>query len=172
MDSVISRENKDKQDKTLEINKVIENFRKKDVIEKDVLTLLDFYDNPKPKDQSNDLLNLSKMLNIIDGIPERTGQIMICCTNHPEKLDPALLRPGRVDCLIHFDKMTSENVLKMVTNYSGEININKKYHKIIDKIENCNKFWTPAEIFQICSKYEKTKDILEFIIKCQKKDLQ
>ena len=172
MESVMSRENKDKQDKTLEINKVIENFRKKDVIEKDVLTLLDFYDNPKPKDQSNDLLNLSKMLNIIDGIPERTGQIIICCTNHPEKLDPALLRPGRVDCLIHFDKMTSENVLKMVTNYSGEININKKYHKIIDKIKNCNKFWTPAEIFQICSKYEKTKDILEFIIKCQKKDLQ
>jgi SpoVK/Ycf46/Vps4 family AAA+-type ATPase len=172
MDSVMSRENKDKENNTTEINQILENIKKKDVIEKEVIALLEYYDNPKPKDHNNDPINLSKMLNIIDGIPERTGQIMICCTNHPEKLDPALLRPGRVDCLIHFDKMTSENVLSMINNYSNEKNMNKKYNKITERIKKCDKFWTPAEVFQICSKYENTKDILDFIIKCKKTDLQ
>lgn len=43
-------------------------------------------------------LTLSGLLNAIDGgIVENHGQIMVITTNHPEKLDEALVRPGRVD---------------------------------------------------------------------------
>lgn len=42
-------------------------------------------------------LTLSGLLNAIDGVATPRGQIIIMTTNHPEKLDPALLRPGRVD---------------------------------------------------------------------------
>ena len=59
-------------------------------------------------------LNLSKLLNIMDGIPERTGQIIIIDTNFPENLDEAILRPGRIDCNIHFQKMNSENTKKLL----------------------------------------------------------
>tara|TARA_B100001094_G_C17854413_1_gene634264 strand:- start:134 stop:757 length:624 start_codon:yes stop_codon:yes gene_type:complete len=99
-----------------------------------------------------DLLNMSKILNIFDGVPERTGQIIIMSTNHPEKLDKALLRPGRIDKLIHFQRSTLANLLEQLKDFYS-----KSQYKIINKyidnnnLSELNKKWTPAEIFQICS---------------------
>ena len=42
-------------------------------------------------------LSLSAVLNEIDGIKGCHRKIIIMNTNHPEKLDPALIRPGRMD---------------------------------------------------------------------------
>lgn len=42
-------------------------------------------------------ITLSGLLNVIDGVFSRDGRLLIMTTNHPEKLDPALLRPGRAD---------------------------------------------------------------------------
>lgn len=39
----------------------------------------------------------SGLLNAIDGLTSREGRVLIITSNHPEKLDPALLRPGRID---------------------------------------------------------------------------
>ncbi|PGH08461.1 hypothetical protein AJ80_07860 [Polytolypa hystricis UAMH7299] len=47
-------------------------------------------------------ISLSALLNTIDGIASAEGRILIMTTNHPEKLDQALLRPGRVDMRIAF----------------------------------------------------------------------
>ena len=41
--------------------------------------------------------NLSEILNSIDGVVTKHGRILIATTNHPEKLDPALIREGRFD---------------------------------------------------------------------------
>jgi chaperone BCS1 len=40
-------------------------------------------------------------LNAIDGVRTADGRILFMTTNHKEKLDPALLRPGRAD--IHIE---------------------------------------------------------------------
>ena len=37
------------------------------------------------------------LLNAIDGVASKDGRILIMTTNHPEKLDSALIRPGRAD---------------------------------------------------------------------------
>ena len=42
-------------------------------------------------------VSLSALLNCLDGLLTPDGQIVFMTTNHPEKLDPALTRPGRVD---------------------------------------------------------------------------
>jgi mitochondrial chaperone BCS1 len=42
------------------------------------------------------------LLNALDGIAASDGRVLIMTTNHPEKLDPALIRPGRVDRRIEF----------------------------------------------------------------------
>lgn len=42
-------------------------------------------------------ITLSGFLNAIDGVATPEGPIMIFTTNDPEALDPAVLRPGRVD---------------------------------------------------------------------------
>jgi mitochondrial chaperone BCS1 len=47
-------------------------------------------------------ISTSGLLNAIDGVAARDGRILIITTNHAEKLDPALIRPGRVDMRCHF----------------------------------------------------------------------
>lgn len=44
----------------------------------------------------------SGLLNAIDGVAARDGRILIITSNHPDKLDAALIRPGRVDMRCHF----------------------------------------------------------------------
>ena len=104
-----------------------------------------------------DKMNLSKLLNILDGIPERTGQIMIFNTNHPEHLDKALLRPGRMDIIFKFDRIDRGNTVKMIENFYKEDKITVKISKIPDK-----KF-TPAELFNILGNYRTAKEAISNI---------
>jgi chaperone BCS1 len=62
-------------------------------------------------ESSKDSITLSGLLNVIDGVAASEGRILVMTTNHPDKLDPALLRPGRVDMSISFGYM-SENDIK------------------------------------------------------------
>lgn len=47
-------------------------------------------------------LSLSGLLNILDGVASQEGRVLIMTTNHVEKLDKALIRPGRVDMIVQF----------------------------------------------------------------------
>lgn len=51
---------------------------------------------PQPDKQQTGV-TLSGLLNAIDGLASREGRILFITSNCPDKLDPALLRPGRVD---------------------------------------------------------------------------
>jgi chaperone BCS1 len=42
-------------------------------------------------------LTFSGLLNAIDGVASGEGRILFATTNHIERLDPALIRPGRID---------------------------------------------------------------------------
>jgi hypothetical protein len=56
---------------------------------------------------------LSDLLEILDGMIESDGRMIVFTTNHPENLDPALLRPGRIDMIVEFTNMTRKNVSDM-----------------------------------------------------------
>lgn len=47
--------------------------------------------------EKNNALTFSGFLNAIDGVRSQEGRIIIMTTNFKERLDPALLRPGRID---------------------------------------------------------------------------
>lgn len=47
-------------------------------------------------------LSLSGLLNALDGVAASEGRILFATTNHLERLDPALSRPGRMDVWIEF----------------------------------------------------------------------
>lgn len=51
---------------------------------------------------NNSRLSLSGLLNILDGVASQEGRVLIMTTNHMEKLDKALIRPGRVDMVVEF----------------------------------------------------------------------
>lgn len=60
--------------------------------------------------ESNAGISLSGLLNAIDGVASHEGRVLVMTTNHPEKLDPALLRPGRVDLQIAFTLATKHQI--------------------------------------------------------------
>lgn len=55
-------------------------------------------------------LSLSGLLNILDGVASQEGRVLIMTTNHLEKLDKALIRPGRVDMIVEFGLADSDMV--------------------------------------------------------------
>ncbi|KAJ5591978.1 uncharacterized protein N7459_002347 [Penicillium hispanicum] len=73
--------------------------------------LSDDADQLAPIDASKgDGITLSGLLNVIDGVAASEGRILIMTTNHPEKLDAALLRPGRVDMSIAFECTSQKDI--------------------------------------------------------------
>ncbi|CAH0045875.1 unnamed protein product [Clonostachys solani] len=70
-------------------------------------------------------LSLSGLLNVLDGVASQEGRVLIMTTNHLEKLDPALTRPGRVDLMVEFslaDEEVAASIFRAIyTPYEGEI---------------------------------------------------
>ncbi|KAJ7065335.1 P-loop containing nucleoside triphosphate hydrolase protein [Mycena amicta] len=51
-------------------------------------------------------LSLSGLLNSLDGVAAAEGRLLFATTNHIERLDPALSRPGRMDVWVNFANAT------------------------------------------------------------------
>eukprot|EP00035_Acanthoeca_spectabilis_P012932 m.235222 g.235222 ORF g.235222 m.235222 type:complete len:892 (+) comp15760_c0_seq2:2970-5645(+) len=49
-------------------------------------------------------VTFSGLLNAIDGVASQEGRLFFMTTNHPEKLDPALVRPGRCDVKVELKR--------------------------------------------------------------------
>ena len=63
--------------------------------------------------ENKSTISLSGLLNAIDGVASPEGRILIMSTNHIDRLDPALIRPGRVDKKFEFGCMKEEEILEM-----------------------------------------------------------
>jgi chaperone BCS1 len=57
---------------------------------------------PTRRRRPSSSVSFSGLLNAIDGVASHEGRILIMTTNHRERLDPALIRPGRVDLQVEF----------------------------------------------------------------------
>ncbi|KAF3479550.1 mitochondrial chaperone BCS1 [Arthroderma uncinatum] len=55
-------------------------------------------------------ISLSGLLNAIDGVASHEGRVLVMTTNHPDKLDDALIRPGRVDMMVEFTLANREQI--------------------------------------------------------------
>jgi hypothetical protein len=62
-------------------------------------------------------LDLSFLLNLLDGTLEANGRILIITTNFPERIDRALIRPGRVDMIINFKKCNRAVMQEMINSF-------------------------------------------------------
>ncbi|CAN6582592.1 unnamed protein product [Malus baccata var. baccata] len=67
----------------------------------------------------DDKISLSAVLNFIDGLWSTCGEerIVVFTTNHKDRLDPALLRPGRMDLHIHMSYCTFGGFKTLAYNY-------------------------------------------------------
>jgi mitochondrial chaperone BCS1 len=64
-------------------------------------------------------ITLSGFLNALDGVVASEERIIFMTTNHPEKLDPALIRPGRVDMKEYFGHATEHQMKEMFLRFYG-----------------------------------------------------
>jgi SpoVK/Ycf46/Vps4 family AAA+-type ATPase len=99
---------------------------------------------------NSEKLTLGFLLNLLDGVLEVPGRILIMTTNYPEKLDKALIRPGRIDLILDFKKTTRATIIEMYKHFY-DLNDTSFNENEFEKIEDYQ--YSPAEINQVFFKY-------------------
>lgn len=100
-------------------------------------------------------LTLSDILNAFDGIMELTDIIMVFTTNHVEKLDPALIRPGRITLKLHMGNLIAGDMQLMIKHFYGQ-SVSDHYIKKIN----------PSQMEALCHACPTLRDLkreLEFM---------
>lgn len=88
-------------------------------------------------------IDLSFILNLLDGTLESEGRILAISTNFPERIDKALIRPGRIDMILQFKKCSIEILKEILTSFYEE-DFSSFFFS-----DSLNYKWTPAEVNQI-----------------------
>ena len=91
---------------------------------------------------------VNQLLTELDGIEELENVVVIAATNRRDLIDPALLRPGRIDSIIELkvpDKKTREEIFKV---HTKKMPLEKSL-KISDYVEKTDS-WTGADIEALC----------------------
>nr|ANV81028.1 hypothetical protein [uncultured Candidatus Thalassoarchaea sp.] len=90
---------------------------------------------------------VNQLLSSMDGVESMEGVIVVAATNRPEMIDPALLRSGRFERVLHIpppDKASIKEILKIHTESMplGKFNLDD----LLSRLEN----YTGADIEAIC----------------------
>ena len=125
-------------------SKNIKNISKDDIVK-----------NCKKNNNNN---NLSFFLNIIDGLNECCGRIIIMTTNRIEYLDKALIRPGRIDMKVEFKKCDTFDIYNMIKMF-WKVDI--KYNMVRKEL---NYKYTSAEVIEIFRSTNNFNDIKDIFI--------
>lgn len=119
--------------------------------------------NPAYNQVNQYQVTLSGLLNFVDGLWSSCGdeRIIIFTTNHKERLDPALLRPGRMDMHILMSYCTPCGFKLLASNYLGftEHPLFPCVEALIEKARV-----TPAEVGEQLLRYEEPESALTGLI--------
>ncbi|CAL5096533.1 unnamed protein product [Urochloa decumbens] len=100
------------------------------------------------EENGSEKVTLSGLLNFVDGLWSACGEerIIVFTTNYKERLDPALLRPGRMDMHIYMGYCTPDSFRTLANNYHLI-----DYHATFPEIEKLIKevTVTPAEVAEV-----------------------
>lgn len=65
---------------------------------------------------------MDRVLNTIDGVDSKNTEIiLVVTTNEVEEINPAMLRPGRFDAVIHVDRPDGEAVTRLIRLYAKDL---------------------------------------------------
>jgi ATP-dependent Zn protease len=106
-------------------------------------------------------ITLSDILQMMDGLFEATGVIIIMTTNHIEKLDPAFIRPGRITMKLHLRELLQKCAFDMIHHYYP----NETYHYIKTHFECITDYvLTPAELENMCIESNTINELHKLVI--------
>lgn len=147
IDRKIKSEEDDNQKQLFSKMTVDEIFKMKLMTTDSTISFRDMYKN-------EDKLTLACILNTIDGVLEQHGRILIITSNYADKLDAALIRPGRIDVKINFTKCTNK-MMREIIEFFYQTNLPPHITFPDNK-------YTPAELINKCVSSGNTmKDVVD-----------
>jgi hypothetical protein len=115
------------------------------------------------EEEAKEPLDLAFLLNLLDGTLESAGRIIAISSNFPERIDRALIRPGRIDMIVHFKKCNREILEEMVVSF---------YDRELEGLECPDYKWSPAEVNQILFRnFDKPEDAIQELNTLSPRDL-
>ena len=105
--------------------------------------------------KSRSYITFSGILNTLDGVSRRHKLITFITTNYVDKLDSALMRPGRIDYIVHFDHASKEQIELMFNNFRPD---DDTFEEFYDKIKNTK--FTTAILQKFFFKFRKEKSVI------------
>lgn len=106
---------------------------------------------------------LAQLLTELDGVQGSNGVIVIAATNRPDLLDPALMRPGRIDRKIYVPPPDNLSRKQIFQHYLGripcllqsddELSVEELHPDmiVIDELVNLTKGFSGAEVVACCT---------------------
>jgi len=121
-------------------------------------------------------ITLGDLLDLLDGICELDGLVYVITTNHKDYLDPALIRPGRINIDIELKKIRFNEIREMLSYYYITHNC---YHtnitnddklKMIDKIaRELDGLKKPSKLEEMC-RNNNLEELFNQVVNCSKKE--
>ncbi len=109
---------------------------------------------------SSDAVNLGFLLNLLDGVLETPGRILVITSNYPDRLDHALVRPGRIDVRIQFSWADRAMISEMLENFYGR---ETDVSEIPAELEGV---LSPAEVLEsLCTNFKSSERALEHMLR-------
>lgn len=100
-------------------------------------------------------IDLGFILNLLDGVLEIPSRLIVITTNYPEKLDKALIRPGRMDLVLEYGILDSETATEMISKFYGVS---------FDGVIELANTYTAAELTQLmCQNHGSVRGLLSVI---------
>ncbi|KAF9767934.1 hypothetical protein IL306_014833 [Fusarium sp. DS 682] len=104
-------------------------------------------------------VTLSGLLNVLDGVASQENRVLIMTTNHPEKLDQALTRPGWIDMEVEFqlaDRGIAKDIFRFMFGQPGkqmgyDNGVESQADEFVSKIPESE--FSPAEIMSYLLPY-------------------
>ena len=100
------------------------------------------------KMEKDDELTLECVLNTLDGIKELYDAVIVFTTNDLVSIDPALIRPGRVDKIIQMDLIHGPIIKEMLAHF-----FMTDSHESLEKVIKINSPMAPAKVQEICIRH-------------------
>jgi hypothetical protein len=111
--------------------------------------VLDLIKTSMTKEKARSQFDFATFLQLMDGLEDATGRLMIFCTNNPEELErtyPALFRPGRIDIRLCLGYCSTQMFVDLL---GAALSLDEKGRKLVRDEGLPTGRWTPLQVINM-----------------------